>query len=153
MLLAYGLPQKAKRMMISARNQIDATVEELQKGPVNVLALLESHNGTKMAASISTMSTEAMQLKCGDKIIALFQASHVLIATGWALEISARNKFYGVAESICIGSVDTEVVVRLNDSNDTLRAVITNDALVELDIKAGDEVVAIVKASEVMIAK
>ncbi len=140
-------------MMISARNQIDAVIEELRYGPVSVLLELQTQSGTRMLASVSTMSAEAMQLQCGDRIIAFFQAAHVLIATGWAMGISARNKLHGIAEQVHMGAINSEVIVRLRESHDRISAVITNEAVRELELKNGDEVVVIVKASDVMVAK
>ena len=140
-------------MMISARNQIDGVIAELRYGPVSVLLELQTANGTRMSASVSTMSAEAMQLQQGDRIVAFFQASHVLIATGWAMGISARNKLPGIAEQVRMGAVNAEIVVRLEESKDRISAVITNEAVRELELKDGDEVVVIVKASDVMVAK
>jgi molybdate transport system regulatory protein len=140
-------------MMISARNQIDGLINLLEYGPNSVLVELETANGTRMLASISTTSAKAMQLQQGDRIVAFFQAAHVLIATGWAMGISARNKLDGVIETLHIGSVNSEIVVRLNESKDRIGAIITNEAVGELELKSGDVVVVIIKASDVMIAK
>jgi len=139
-------------MMISARNQIDVTVEEIQNGPVSALAVLKTALGGSMVASITNASASQMRLKAGDRVIAFFQASHVLIATGWALPISARNKLSGTIASLVMGTVNTEVCVRLGEG-DRVTAVITNEAARDLALKEGDEVVAIIKASDVMIAK
>jgi molybdate transport system regulatory protein len=118
-----------------------------------VVVALQTPNKTVLTASISTQCAQAMGLKNDDQVIAFFQAGHVLVATGWALGISARNKFVGIAEGIIMGAVNTEVVVRLQESNDRISAIITTDAVRELALKPGDEVVAIIKASEVMLAK
>ena len=52
-----------------------------------------------------------------------------------------------------MGAVNSEVIVRLRESHDRISAVITNEAVRELELKNGDEVVVIVKASDVMVAK
>ncbi len=140
-------------MMISARNQIDGIVTSVTYGPLDVVVVLQTLNKTALTASISTQCAEAMALQNDDRVIAFFQSGHVLVATGWALGISARNKLFGVAEAVIMGAVNTEVIVRLRESNDRISAVITTDAVRELALKVGDEVVAIIKASEVMLAK
>jgi molybdate transport system regulatory protein len=139
-------------MMISARNQIDVTVEEVRRGVVNALVVLKTAQGTQMEASITENNAEALQLGAGDKVIAFFKASHVLIATGWAMAISARNMLEGVVEAIITGSVNTEIVLKL-PSGDRLTSIITNEAAGNLALKKGENAVAIIKESDVMIAK
>ena len=68
------------------------------------------------------------------------------------LKLSARNQFKGkvvaVEKGIITGKVKVEVKMPV-----TVTAVITKEAIEELDIKVGDEVTAIVKSTEIMIAK
>jgi molybdate transport system regulatory protein len=68
------------------------------------------------------------------------------------LKLSARNQFKGkvvaVEKGIITGKVKVEIKMPV-----TITAVITKEAIEELDIKLGDEVSAIVKSTEIMIAK
>jgi molybdate transport system regulatory protein len=68
------------------------------------------------------------------------------------LKLSARNQFKGkvvaVEKGVITGKVKVEVKMPV-----TITAVITKEAIEELDIKVGDEVTAIVKSTEIMIAK
>ena len=68
------------------------------------------------------------------------------------LKLSARNQLKGkvvaVEKGIITGKVKVEVKMPI-----TVTAVITKEAIEELDIKVGDEVTAIVKSTEIMIAK
>ncbi len=68
------------------------------------------------------------------------------------LKLSARNQFKGnvvaVEKGVITGKVKVEIKVPA-----TITAVITKEAIEELDIKVGDEVSAIVKSTEIMIAK
>ena len=68
------------------------------------------------------------------------------------LKLSARNQFKGkvvaVEKGIITGKVKVEIKMPL-----TVTAVITKEAIEELDIKVGDEVSAIVKLTEIIIAK
>lgn len=138
--------------MISARNQIDVTVAEIKQGMVSTFVTLMTASGTRMHAAVSRESADAMQLERGDRVIAFFKASHVLIATGWAMSVSAGNKLQGDIEMISRGAVNAEVTLRL-ESGESLNAVITNDAVEELALEKNDSVHAIIKASDVMIAK
>jgi molybdate transport system regulatory protein len=68
------------------------------------------------------------------------------------LKLSARNQFKGkvvaVEKGVITGKVKVEIKMPV-----TVPAVITKEAIEELDIKVGDEVTAIVKSTEIMIAK
>lgn len=65
---------------------------------------------------------------------------------GVASKISARNAFHGKVISIKKWPVDVEVTLRISDQH-TLMAVITNEAVDELDLHPGRNVVALVKSS------
>jgi len=139
-------------MMISARNQINAEVVDLRRDGVSALLELETDQGTQMFASITEKASDLLAVKEGDRVIAFFKASHVLVATGWAIPISARNRLEGVIERVDRGVVNAEVHVRLG-SGDRLSAIVTDDAVSNLDLKPDMNVVAIFKATDVMIAK
>ncbi len=68
------------------------------------------------------------------------------------LKLSARNRFKGKVVAVEKGVITAKVKVEVKLPV-TVTAVITKDAVDELDIKVGDEVEAIVKSTEVMIAK
>ncbi|MBS7643002.1 TOBE domain-containing protein [Candidatus Bathyarchaeota archaeon] len=68
------------------------------------------------------------------------------------LKLSARNRFKGVVKHVDKGSVTASVKIEIK-SPITITAVITKEAAEELDLKPGDNVEAVVKATEVMIAK
>ena len=68
------------------------------------------------------------------------------------MKISARNKIEGKITEITKGAVMAKVVVDIGDGK-TINSVITVDSVSDLDLKAGDDVFAIVKSTEVMIAK
>jgi molybdate transport system regulatory protein len=139
-------------MMISARNQIDVRVEQVQVGLVNTLVSLRMEQGTFIEAAITRNGSDELNLKAGDRVIAFFKASHVLIATGWAIPISASNKLEGAVETVLNGVVNAEVTIRLS-GGDRLIATVTYEAVKNLALKEGVEVAAIIQASDVMIAK
>lgn len=65
--------------------------------------------------------------------------------------LSARNQLPGTIKSIVVGTVMAEVVVEV--AGVEVVAAITRGSVESLGLKVGDEVKAVVKATEVMIAK
>ncbi|WP_292460827.1 molybdopterin-binding protein [Methanothermococcus sp.] len=67
------------------------------------------------------------------------------------MKVSVRNKLKGTVEDIKVGQVMAEVFIKIGDQ--IVVSVITKDALDDLDIKVGDEVVALIKSTSVAIGK
>jgi len=67
------------------------------------------------------------------------------------VKTSARNQLKGTVTEIIAGAVNSEVVMDV--AGHTLKAVVTKEAVADMDLTAGSEVYAIIKASFVMIAK
>ncbi len=63
---------------------------------------------------------------------------------------SARNQFLGTVSAVKSGPVNAEVDISVG--SDTLVAVVTHDSVVNLGLKIGAEVYAMVKASWVILA-
>jgi molybdopterin-binding protein len=68
------------------------------------------------------------------------------------LRLSARNQLAATISSIAAGEALTTVRATLPDGQH-LTAVITQDAVHQLDLAVGDDIVVVVKSTEVMIAK
>lgn len=68
------------------------------------------------------------------------------------IAISARNKLEGVVTKIENGAVASTVKIEISKSVN-LTSMITKEAVEELDLKEGDKVEAIIKATEIMISK
>jgi len=67
------------------------------------------------------------------------------------MRTSARNQLPGIVQRVRLGGAIAQVDITIGDNQVT--AVITRDAAEELELKEGDAVVAIVKATEVMVGK
>jgi molybdopterin-binding protein len=65
--------------------------------------------------------------------------------------LSARNQFKGTVKSVKLGNVMAEVIVKVGDIE--VVAAITRDSAERLGLKPGDAATAVIKATEVMIAK
>jgi len=67
------------------------------------------------------------------------------------VQISARNKLQGTVTSIKLGGVMAEVVVQVGDHE--IVSVVTRTSAEELGLAEGDQVTAIIKSTEVMLAR
>ncbi len=67
------------------------------------------------------------------------------------MQISARNQIIGTVEKISLGAVNAEVQLKLKSGN-SLVSIITNTATENLELNIGDEVVAIIKSSNVLLS-
>ncbi|MCW3975045.1 MAG: TOBE domain-containing protein [Candidatus Bathyarchaeota archaeon] len=68
------------------------------------------------------------------------------------LKISARNRLKGIVDNVEKGPVTSKVKIRI-ETPVTITAVITKEAVEDLDIKPGEKVEAVIKSTEVMVAK
>lgn len=72
-------------------------------------------------------------------------------ATGLIVALSGRNRLRGFVDEVRSDGLMGQVRLRIGDQ--TLTAVITTDALRELKLRRGDDALAIIKSTEVMIAR
>jgi molybdopterin-binding protein len=68
------------------------------------------------------------------------------------MEVSARNQLAGTVKKIVLGGVMAEVTVDIGDGKEIVAAV-TRASVERLGLEEGSAVVAIIKATEVMIGK
>ena len=71
--------------------------------------------------------------------------------TGVLVALSGRNQLRGIVDEVRGDGLLAQVRLRIGDQY--LTAVITRDAVNELKLKRGDEAVAIIKSTEVMIGR
>jgi molybdopterin-binding protein len=67
------------------------------------------------------------------------------------MELSARNQLRGTVKSVHLGEVMAEVVVDIGGQE--IASAITKTSAQRLGLAEGDEVVAVIKATEVLIGK
>jgi molybdopterin-binding protein len=72
-------------------------------------------------------------------------------APGVIVSLSGRNQLRGYVDEVRVEGLLAQVRLRIGDQS--LTAVITRDAVDELRLRRGDEALAIVKSTEVMIAR
>ena len=71
--------------------------------------------------------------------------------SGAIVSISGRNQLRGIVEEVRADGLLAQVRLRIGDQR--LTAVITRDAVEELKLRRGEEALAIIKSTEVMIAR
>ena len=79
------------------------------------------------------------------------RARHQPAPAGLIVALSGRNRLRGFVEEIRVDGLLAQVRLRIGDQ--ILTAVITRDATQELKLRRGDSAVAIIKSTEVMIAR
>lgn len=70
---------------------------------------------------------------------------------GAIVTLSGRNQLRGIIDEVRVEGLLAQVRLRVGDQ--ALTAIITRDAVDELKLKRGDEALAVVKATEVMIGR
>jgi molybdate transport system regulatory protein len=138
-------------MKISARNLLAGTVHEVTKGSVNAEVSLVLEGGEKVVAIVANSSVESLGVVKGMAAFAIVKASEVIVGKGVdGTKLSARNVLAGDVTRVQDGAVNSEVEIRLLGGTAVV-ASITKASVKALGLKAGDQVSAIVKASNVMI--
>jgi molybdate transport system regulatory protein len=108
--------------------------------------------GTKIVAAVTNQGVEELGLKQGEQVTAVIKSTEVMLMKGGdKATLSARNRFSGQVESVQKGEAMGLVTVKMGQFN--LGAAITREAIDEMGLKQGDQVTAVVKATEVMLMK
>jgi molybdate transport system regulatory protein len=68
------------------------------------------------------------------------------------LKLSARNRIKGTVDSVEKDAITSKVKIKI-EAPFTITAVITKEAVEDLKIKPGDKVEAVIKSTEIMVAK
>ncbi|MEQ3361778.1 TOBE domain-containing protein [Raoultibacter massiliensis] len=139
-------------MKISARNQLAGTVAAVKEGAVNGVVTIKVGDHT-IKSDITMEAIKDLGLIEGKKAIAIIKASNVLIAAGSERidTISARNQFPGTVAKVEKGAVNGHVAIEIADGA-KITASVTNEAIEDLGLVEGAAAVAIVKATDVLVA-
>lgn len=138
-------------MKISARNVLEGKVQNVTPGAVNAQVTLLLASGEKIVAIITNSSVESLDLTEGKTAYAIIKASEVIVGKGVdGAKLSARNVLPGEVTNVLDGAVNSEVSISL-PGGIAMVASITKESVVKLGLQSGDQVSAIVKASNVMI--
>lgn len=103
-------------------------------------------SGDVFTATLLETPEDAAYLQVGNAVDVLFKETEVSLAKGLSGLISLRNRVITTVKQVRSGVILSEVV--LDYRGQPLRSIITTRSIRRLDIKAGDEVEALVKANE-----
>ena len=136
-------------MKLSARNQFAGTVAKVNEGAVNGIVSIDV-NGTIVSSTVSMSAIRELGLEPGKKAYAVVKATDVMVGRGEHLALSARNQFPGKVISVEKGAVNSIVRIAALSGN-TISATISNAAVEDLGLKDGEDVLAVIKATSVMV--
>lgn len=138
-------------MKISARNQIKGTVKTVKEGAVNAVVVISRGNHNGLKADITMESVKSLGLVEGKECYAVIKATNVMFATQKIEGISARNQIEGKIVAVKEGAVNGIVTIEDVDGV-KISGSITNESIESLGLKEGGTAVAVIKATDVMIA-
>lgn len=99
--------------------------------------------------TLSMMSLGLKDVKVGSQVILSINASHIAIGKDLKGDISLSNRFDCVIKALDKGKLLSSLKLSIND--DCLSSIITTSSVNRLNLNVGDEVQALVKASEISI--
>lgn len=135
---------------MNLKNRLPVKIKGIKKGKLNAHISLDWRSLT-MSVIITSRSADEMRLEEGDNIEVLFKASDVIIAQGLSGKISARNILPGIITGITRGF--PLAMINLDCKGDKVAAELTLSSLEDMGLEVGDEVDAIIKSSELILAK
>ena len=128
-------------------NQIIAKVVEIDNCDNLHIVKFESHGEI-----LSMMSLELHDdIQVGTVVKLLVKSSHIAIGKNYSGEISYSNQLKTIIKSCENGKLLSSI--KLNFFDTDLESIITCSSSKRMDLKAGDEVIAFIKASELSIGE
>ena len=138
-------------MATSARNQLHVVISDVKTGAVNSLITAKTRGGDVLKATVTVDSEKTLGLKAGKEAVFLFKAPNVIISKGENdLRLSAANQLKGKITAVKEGAINAEIDVR-TAGGENLSAIVTNSSVKNLALAVGDEVTAIVKATQIIV--
>ena len=93
---------------------------------------------------------ETFLQRLGSRVLSLNDVAN-FIRSG-TMQTSARNQYRGTVENITPGAVNVEITLRISTSQ-TLTAMVTEESRRQLGLKKGSGVIALIKASSILLSK
>lgn len=138
-------------MKTSARNQFVGKVTAVNPGAEHVEIELDIGSGQKIVGAITRSSVVSLGIRTGMQAAALVDASSVVVVpAGQNARFSARNQLSGEIARVQQGAVNTEVLIQLPGAGQ-VAAMVTNESSSQLELSPGKPVVAMFKATNVIL--
>jgi len=116
--------------------------------------VVETHRGGRLGGGGAKLTELGKSLLSEYKRVESYVGEVLYDEEYWeavGLKISARNRLKGRVASVEKGEVTAKIRIEITAPT-TITAIISREAVEELNIKTGDEVEAVIKATEVMVA-
>ncbi|AXX88535.1 molybdenum-pterin-binding protein [Arcobacter suis] len=135
-------------MKTSARNELTGKITNIIDGAVMSEVKITVSSEVTISATVTKEGIHSLGAKLNDNVTAIIKASSIII-TKDAVKTTARNVLKGKVVEVIKGAINSEV--KLSLGNSIISAVVTNDAIEDLSIKASEDAYAIFKASSVIL--
>ncbi|WP_330307916.1 MULTISPECIES: TOBE domain-containing protein [unclassified Streptomyces] len=137
-------------MSLSIRNQLPGTVISVTPGEVMATVKVRLGGGQEITAAVTLEAVGDLGLTAGSTVRALVKSTEVSLATGPLDGVSIRNQLPGTVTDVAVGGAMARVKVTV--AGGELTSAITKDAVTELGLAAGAQVVALIKSTEVSLS-
>ncbi|MFE2428868.1 molybdopterin-binding protein [Streptomyces sp. NPDC059373] len=139
-------------MGLSIRNQLPGTVVSVATGEVMAIVRVLLDGGQEITAAVTLDAVKDLGIAEGSAVRALAKSTEVALANGPGpvRGLSIRNQLPGTVANITTGGAMAGV--RVTVPGGELTAAITKDAVTDLGLATGDEVVALIKSTEISLA-
>ncbi len=138
-------------MKTSARNTFFGVISNVKSGPINAEVTIRISEETEITAITTNKSALRLGIYPGREAFALIKANiPILMPEEAMVRTSARNRICGEILSVEKGEVNADVVLDIGGGK-TLSAIVTDDSVEELDLKPGQRMCALIKASQIII--
>jgi len=147
----HSLTEAAKEVGISYRNawdRVKVMEDKLHRQLVKTKVGGKTGGGATLTEDGSKLLTEFRKTR--KLLFNILDDKEAWEDVGYRL--SARNRLRAKVVEVKRGAVTSQVKMRLVSAN-TLTSIITNDAVEDLSLEEGDQVEAIVKSTDVLVAK
>lgn len=125
-------------------NKILATISNIQ-----TCDILNIVNFKFNSYTMSMMSLELPNLHVNDKVILTAKPSSVAIGKNFSGDLSYSNQLKGKIKSIENGDLLSSLEIEVDDT--TIQSVITKKSSIRMNLKQNDEIICIIKASDLSI--
>ncbi|MES4892672.1 TOBE domain-containing protein [Streptomyces sp. NPDC096012] len=138
-------------MTLSIRNQLPGTVTEVRPGEAMATVKVRLTGGQDLTAAITREAVHELGLTTGSPVSALVKSTEVSLSTSRVDGLSIRNQLAGTVTRLTLGEAMATVQITMDGGE--LTAAITKDAAGDLGLFVGSDVVALIKSTEVSLAK
>ncbi|MDR1509920.1 MAG: TOBE domain-containing protein [Synergistaceae bacterium] len=139
-------------MKTSVRNNYEGTIMSVRHGMVNdEVEILLNGCDMRITSIVSSTSSKSMGLATGKQVVAIIDEELViLVSDHCGVKFASNNNFQGTVLTIKESGVVTEVNLLLKGGK-PITAIVATEAVRDMDIKTGDTVTALIKATMVFL--